>query len=85
MAGWFQRTSDRQALPFGKSSKKREHRPIHGSDFSKGAARMSRTRLSQPQGARRRNGRTTAATARRFCSKVDVVRNSVDLLGRRGR
>lgn len=43
---------------------------------------MSRTRLSQPQRAKRREGQTTAATVRRFSSKGDeAVRNRVDALG----
>jgi hypothetical protein len=43
---------------------------------------MSRIHVSQPQGAKRRDGQTTAATVRRFCLKGDdAVRNSVDPLG----
>ncbi|RWH81257.1 MAG: hypothetical protein EOQ86_06290 [Mesorhizobium sp.] len=82
MAGKLQRTSDRLAYAFGEFSKKREQCPVHGPDFIKGAAKMSRIRFSQPQGAKRRDGQTTAATVRRFCSKGDdAVRNSVDPLG----
>lgn len=47
---------------------------------------MSRIRFSQPQGAKRRDGQTTAAPVRRFCSKGDdAVRNSVDPFGLKGR
>ena len=47
---------------------------------------MSRIRLSQPQRSKRRDGQTTDATVRRFCSKRDdAVRNSVDPLGSKGR
>lgn len=43
---------------------------------------MSRIRLSQPQGAKRRDGQAAAATVTCCCSKGDVaVRNSVELLG----
>jgi hypothetical protein len=43
---------------------------------------MSRTRLSQPQGAKRRDGQTTDAAVSRFCSKGDdAVRNSLVPLG----
>ncbi|UVC13243.1 hypothetical protein [Mesorhizobium onobrychidis] len=74
------------ACPFGEFSKKREQCPVHGPDFIKGAARMSRISLSQPQGAKRRDDQTTDATVRRFCSKRDdAVRNSVDPLGSKGR
>lgn len=43
---------------------------------------MSRTRLSRPQRAKRRDAQATAVAVRRFCSKGDdAVRNSVDPLG----
>lgn len=85
MAGKLQRTSD-GAYAFGEFSNKREQCPVHGPDFIKGAARMSRIRFSQPQGAKRRDGQTTAAPVRRFCSKGDdAVRNSVDPFGLKGR
>ena len=47
---------------------------------------MSRTRVSQPQGSKRRDDQTTDATVSRFCSKGDdAVRTWVDPLGLRGR
>lgn len=47
---------------------------------------MSRISLSQPQRSMRRDGQTTDAIVRRFCSKRDdKVRNSVDPLGSNGR
>lgn len=47
---------------------------------------MSRIRFSQPQGAKRRDGQTTVAPVRGFCSKGDdSVRNSVDPFGLKGR
>ena len=47
---------------------------------------MSRIRLSQPQGAKRRNGQGTAATVTRCCSTGDdAVRNRVDSLRWNGR
>jgi hypothetical protein len=82
MAGGLQRTSDGQGFALGEFSKKREQCPLHGPDFSKGAARMSRTRLSHPQGATRRDGQTIAVAVRRFCSRADdAIRNRVDPLG----
>jgi hypothetical protein len=46
---------------------------------------MSRTRVSQPQGSKRRDDQTTEATVSRFSSKDDAVRTWVDPLGLRGR
>lgn len=47
---------------------------------------MSRISLSQPQGSKRRDGPTTDAMVRRFCSKRDdVVPTNVDPLGSNGR
>lgn len=82
MAGKLQRTSDRQGLRLRRVLQEKETVSVHGPDFIKGAARMSRIRFSQPQGAKRRDGQTTAAPVRRFCSKGDdAVRNSTDPLG----
>jgi hypothetical protein len=58
----------------------REQRPLCGLNLGKGAARMKRIRLSQPQAIKRRDGRTMAAVVT-FCSKGDdAVRNRVDPL-----
>lgn len=57
-----------------------------GIGLHKGAARMSRIRLSQPQSAKRLNGKATAATVTRCCSRGDVaVGNRVDPLRWNGR
>jgi hypothetical protein len=82
MAGKLQRTSNRQGYAFGEFSKKREQCPVHGLDCIKGAGRMSRIRLSQRPGAKRRDGQAMAATVRRFRSEGDdAVRSKVDPLG----
>lgn len=87
MAGKLQRTSDRQGLRLRRVLQ--EKGTVSGTRtriFIKGAAKMSRIRFSQPQGAKRRDGQTTAAPVRRFCPKGDdSVRNSVDPFGLKGR
>ncbi|CCV13888.1 hypothetical protein MESS4_600007 [Mesorhizobium sp. STM 4661] len=81
-AGKLQRTSDRQSLPVWRVLQEKGTMSGTGTGLHKGAARMSRIRLSQPQGAKRRDGQATAATVTRCCSKGDVaVRNSVEPLG----
>jgi hypothetical protein len=81
-AGRLQRTSDRQGVPLRRVLQEKGTVSDPRTKFIKGAARMSRTRLSQPQGAKRRDGQTTAATVRRFCSKgKDAVRDRADPLG----
>lgn len=85
-AGKLPRTSDRQSLPDWKVFQEKGTVSGTGTGLHKGAARMSRIRLSQPQGAKRRNGQGTAATVTRCCSTGDdAVRNRVDSLRWNGR
>ena len=85
-AGKLQRTSDRQSLPDWRVLQEKGTVSGTGTGLHKGAARMSRIRLSQPQGAKRRDGQATAATVTRCCSRGDdAVRNRVDPLRWNGR
>lgn len=81
-AGKLQRTSDRQSLPVWRVFQEKGTMSGSGTGLHKGAGRMNKIRLLQPQGAKRRDGQATAATVTRCCSKGDVaIRNSVELLG----
>lgn len=80
-AGKLPRTSDRQSLPDWRVLQEKGTVSGTGTGLHKGAARMSRIRHSQPQGAKRRDGQATAATVTRCCSRGDdAVRNRVDPL-----
>lgn len=61
-----------------KVSERREQCPLCGLNLGKGAAKMNRIRLSQPQSSKRRHGRTMAPSVTGFCSKGDdAVRDRV--------